>query len=479
MTHLSEKTKPGPEPTHSSIFIWLFAVASIWHYTSSIRELNNYWAQFDPLVTPLIALAIVTSLIVAVFPNRTPALITFAGAQFLAIAVRFPFVADHLVMELFLNLSILVAFAYLALRRRSLDVRTDEIFELFSPVGRWLLIVMYFFGTFHKLNPGFMSLDSSCAIPFIVGFPGVPGAVTGHPAIQYAAIYGTLIIESLAMVLLLSRRTKYYGMLLGMPFHFLIGISTFGTLAHFSAFALALHILFLPSSIGQQIRADRRVPTFLKQERGIKIATIIFILLQVLFAVHLLKTWDVYLVNSLFALFGISLMALVAKYGRVRRTDAPYRLKSPLLALNVIPIFFFLHCTSPYIGLGTGGALTMFSGLRTEGTISNHFVIREPVSLFPYQDTVIYFESASNDSLRNAVMDKQGLVMFDFQRHFSSREPLVLPLTVTVDGDRHTLDSPESVNDFGARYFTDQSWLERKYMSFRLVDAPQPDRCRH
>lgn len=479
MTHSSQMPKSGPEPSHSSMFIWLFAVATIWHYSSSSRELYNYWLQFDPVVTPLIAMAMVTAFIAAVFPNRTPAVLLFAGGQVVAISVRFPFVADHLVMELVLNLSILLAFVYLAIQRRSVDVRTDEIFELFSPVGRWLLIVMYFFGTFHKFNPGFMSLESSCALPFIAGFPMLPDTVTGHPLIQHAAIYGTLIVEALAMLLLLSTRTKYYGMLLGMPFHFLIGISNFGTLAHFSAFALALHTLFLPSTVGQRIRADRWLPAFLKHEAGVKVATIIFVLLQVGFAVHLSQTWDVYLVNSLFAVFGISVMLVVARHGRVRSDDAPYRLKSPLTALNALPVLFFLHCSSPYIGLGTGGALTMFSGLRTEGGVSNHYVIREPIRLFPYQDTVVYFESASNVSLQRASAESQGLVMFDFQRHFTTREPLALPLTVNVDGSRHTLDSPEAVGEFGERYFTHQSWLERKYLSFRLVDAPQPDRCRH
>jgi hypothetical protein len=479
MSYSSDKPQYGPEPSHSSMFVWLFAIATIWHYSSSSRELYNYWLQFDPVVTPLIAMAVVTAFIAAVFPNRTPAVLLFAAGQVVAISVRFPFVADHLVMELFLNLSILLSFVYLAIKRRSVDVRTDEMFELFSPVGRWLLIVMYFFGTFHKFNPGFMSLESSCALPFISGFPMVSDAVTSHAVIQYAAIYGTLIVEALAMVLLLSTRTKYYGMLLGMPFHFLIGISGFGTLAHFSAFALALHTLFLPSTVGQRIRADGWVPAFLQHESGVKIGTIIFVLLQVLCAVHLSRTWDVYLVNSLFAVFGISIMFLVARHGKVRSDDAPYRLRSPLTALNALPVLFFLHCTSPYIGLGTGGALTMFSGLRTEGGVSNHYVIQEPIRLFPYQDTVVYFESATNDSLRRAVAESQGLVMFDFQRHFTSREPLALPLVVKVDGNRYTLDSPESVGEFGERYFTRQSWLERKYMSFRLVDAPRPDRCRH
>lgn len=67
--------------------------------------------------------------------------------------------------------------------------------------------------------------------------------------------------------------------------------------------------------------------------------------------------------------------------------------------------------------------------------------------------------------------------MFDFQRHFTLREPLALPLTLNVDGDIYMLDDPESVTEFAEKYFTRQSWLERKYMSFRLVDAHHLPEC--
>ncbi len=475
----TSRAQTAREPSHSSIFIWLFAIASIWHYTSAGGEILKYWSNFHPVITPVILAAIVGGLVAALFPNRTPAVLVFAGTQTLAISIRFPFVPDHLVMELLLNLAILLSYAYLAIRQRRLDIRPDEMFELYSPVGRWLLIVMYFFGTFHKLNPGFMSLTSSCALPFSAGFPLIPEAITSHPLSQYAAIYGTLIFEAIAMLLLLSTRTKYYGMLLGMTFHLMIGISNYGTLAHFSAFALALHTLFLPSTIGDQVREHRFVPGFLKHESGVRAGTAVMVLLQVLAAVHLMLTYKGYVVNSLFAIFGLTLMAIVFRYGRVRASDAPYRLKSALLPLNLIPVLFFVHCTSPYIGLGTGGALAMFSGLRTEGGISNHYIVRKPIPLFSYQDTVIHFESATNPALKKAVAESQGMVMFDFQRHFSSRASLMLPLVVSVDGKRYELSSPDAVVEFAQQYFTEQSWLERKYLSFRLVDSPRPDSCRH
>lgn len=470
------RTAGGPD--HATVFIWLFAIASIWHYTSSGRELLDFWVRFDITVTPLIATAIVTAFVGALFPTRTPAVLIFAAGQVVAISGRFPFVADHLVMELGLNTSILLAYGYLAIRRRTFAVPVGDMFELFSPIGRWLLIVMYFFGTFHKINPGFLTPESSCTIPFIMGFP-LPGGFLGYPLVQYTAIYGTLVLEAAAMLLLLSARTKYFGMLLGMTFHLIIGISGVGTLAHFSAFALALHTLFLPSTIGQRLYADARIPEFVKNADAFRILTILVVVLQVSSALHMLMSFEGYLVNSLFAVFAVLLMAVVFRHGRMQSADAPYRLRSPLLGLNLVPVWFFLHCTSPYIGLGTGGALAMFSGLRTEGGVTNHYVIREPLRFFGYQDKLVYLESATNPSLAYAVEHAQGLVLFDFQRHFMYRETLALPLTAVVDGRRYELTDPESVGAFAGEHFTHQSWLERKYLSFRLVDDLHPSRCRH
>lgn len=478
MTGISSTVADRKGPNHATVFVWLFAVSAIWHYTSSSSEIVGYWMRYDPLVTPLIFLSIVTAFVAAIYPDKTAALLVMSTGQLIANYLRYPFVADHLVMEIFLNLSIMLSYCYLAFKRRSFKITTTEIFDIFSPVGRWLLMIMYLFGTFHKINPGFMSVVSSCAVPFIDGFPVYAGRI-GQEWVQYAAIYGTLIFEAIAMFLLLSARTKYFGMLLGMSFHFIIGISSFGTLAHFSAFALALHVLFVPSSFGERIFQESLIPAFLKNGSVFKGLTIILIALQIGFAFHLAKTHQGHLVNSLFAVFGVALLFLVFKHGQIRNSDAPYHLKSPFMALNLLPIWFLLHCMSPYVGLGTGGTMAMFSGLRTEGGISNHYIITKPIPLFPYQDKVVYIEAASNPSLQAAADDNQGVVMFDFQRHITQKENLMLPIRLRVGDVSYSITDPESFVAFANEHFTEQSWLERKYMSFRLVDSPAPDRCRH
>lgn len=474
----TENQEPRVALSHATIFVWLFAVAAIWHYTSSASSILSYWFKFNPLVTPLVFLSIVTAFIAACYPNKTLALMIMCVGQLFAIVLRMPFVADHLVMEFFLNLSILASFVFLAARKRSLNVTVDEMFVLFSPIGRWLLIIMYFYGTFHKLNPGFMSVDSSCAVPFISGFP-ILRDLLGSGWIEYGAIYGTLVLESIAMLLLLSARTKYFGMILGMSFHLVIGTSGHGTLAHFSAFAIALHALFLPSVFGRRMINEPLIPSVLKNAENFRIMTILIVVTQVVFALHMAKTAEGYLVNSLFAIFAIAMMFLVVKYGQFRQGDSQYSLKSSFGVLNLIPVWFFLHCASPYIGLGTGGTIAMFSGLRTEGGISNHYLIKEPIPLFPYQDKVLYIVESQNPNLQALAEQGQGMVMFDFQRHITYRDTLKLPLSLSVSGKHYRIENGDDLVAFAGEHFTRQSWLERKYMSFRIVDDPQPSRCRH
>jgi hypothetical protein len=115
MNDLTQDRETAKGPGHAAVFIWLFAIASIWHYTSSAQDLANYWFRYDPLVTPLIILSIVTAFVAACYPGRTAALLFFSVGQIIAIGLRFPFVADHIVMELFLHLAIVLSFCYLAI----------------------------------------------------------------------------------------------------------------------------------------------------------------------------------------------------------------------------------------------------------------------------------------------------------------------------------------------------------------------------
>ena len=222
------------------MFTWMLSLAVIWHHASSASEIAAFWLQFNPIHTPGVVLACVIALIAACYPNKPWIVGLLALTESTVIALRMPYVPTHAFMEMFMFFGIFLCYMGPALRQRTLNPELSLIYQIFAPLGRWLLILMYFFGTFHKLNPVFLNPVTSCAILFLEG-PPFSYAWQQAPWLQYGAIYGVLVIEFAAMLMLLTRRFKYFGVITGVSLHLIIGISAVGTLAHFSTFALALH----------------------------------------------------------------------------------------------------------------------------------------------------------------------------------------------------------------------------------------------
>lgn len=473
---LAARNEPAPRhPAQGTgvLAAWLIAMAAIWHYTSSSNEIWNFWLHFDPVQTPAVIAALVSALLAACFPANPRVFIGFATVQLCVIGIRLPFVPTHVVMQAFLFGGVL-----LAAFTRHLDGRAPlsmgRLFSAYAPVGRWLLLAMYFFGTFHKLNPGFMSPASSCALPFAAGLP-VPQALLDWVPFQYAAITGTLVLEAVAFALLLFRRTKYWGMAIGVPFHLAIGVSDYGTLAHFSGLALALHVLFAPADFGDRVRRDARVPSWLWSRSAAQLLAVGILLLQLGFALS--ASWAA--MNLLFGSFGLICYLLILRNADQPGAGERLLLARPL-ALNLWPALFVFHAAGPYLGGSTAAAVEMFSGLRTEGGVSNHYLVRRPLDLLPYQRPVVHVEHSRDEFLGWLQREGLGLVLFDFQRFLTTKEhPLPLPLIVRVGEQRHVLDSGPALQAFAARYFEPQGVLERKLLAFRKVDALQPARCRH
>lgn len=92
---------------------------------------------------------------------------------------------------------------------------------------------------------------------------------------------------------------------------------------------------------------------------------------------------------------------------------------------------------------------------------------------------MVYIEESQNLNLQQLAAAGQGVVMFDFQRHITYRDTLILPLSLSVSGRQYRIANGDDLVAFAGEHFTKQFWLERKYMSFRVVDDPQPLTCRH
>lgn len=460
---------------HAGLFSWVLAMALLWHHTSSSNEVWEYWLHFDPLITPLITITCVTAFLAACYPLKRSIFTIFAVSAFLSFIVRMPWVPTHVMMEMFLFSGIIFTSIKVVAQHQASGSSHNSAFELYAPLGRWLLIGMYFFGTFHKINSSFLTPSSSCAIPYLKGLP-IISQYADLLSLQYAAIYGTLILEFIAMLLLFSVRFKYYGMLLGMSFHFAIGISSYGTLAHFSTLAIGLHTLFLPSNSVSNYLRDKHIPYALKKKNTLIAITITCVMLEFLFA--RMAWWTA--MNALFATYALPIIFFVARYGKSEPAQPGAKLVSRSWVINGLSILFILHNMTPYLGLRTTASVEMFSGLRTEGGESNHYLIGNWSQLFDYQDTVIEIVQSDDPYFQYLQENRIGIIPFQFQRYvLEESDFFLLPLVLKVNGQVIQIRSPDDLKKLTEEYFQPQSRIEKLYLDFREVDLDSSNACRH
>jgi len=142
---LVSNTQPIDARYQSAMFIWMLALAVIWHHTSSASEIVAYWLQFDPIQTPGVVLACTVALIAACYPYKTALVGLLALVETIVIALRMPFVPTHAFMEMLMFFGIFICYLGPSIRYRTLNPDITSVYENFAPLGRWLLIVMYFF----------------------------------------------------------------------------------------------------------------------------------------------------------------------------------------------------------------------------------------------------------------------------------------------------------------------------------------------
>ncbi|MGE3320054.1 MAG: hypothetical protein AB7I18_12240 [Candidatus Berkiella sp.] len=194
---------------------------------------------------------------------------------------------------------------------------------------------------------------------------------------------------------------RYYGVLLGVSFHLFLALNGFQLYLAFSTIAIALHFLFLPDKTLLKLSLRK---WHLKSSRlFVALRLLLFVFIFTLFFImgYYIISANLAVAQIFYLFWGLTLLCFTAKSGY---PDHPQRnsltLRSPWLALNLVPVLFFVNCLSPYFGLKTGQAMAMFSNLTIEEGRSNHLLIRTPPYLFNYtKDYVTIIRS--NDPFLN------------------------------------------------------------------------------
>lgn len=314
----------------------------------------------------------------------------------------FPLVANHGMMMLLLAIGyFIIVFSYLLKGQISKALTQMDYLGLM----RMFLLIMYFFGTFHKINSDFLH-NEGCWRVFYDTIPFLPDFLLRPEIAVPLGGYGTLILESAAIIMLFFPKTKYYGMLLGMSFHFVIGVAGTGTVAHFSAFAFALHMSFLSTDSITQFKQSRLWLWLNKTGKGhilIRIPFALFLVITVYLSsvysrmnsnaveLHTFMPFlgDIPHIHLIYAktmwfLYSVPVLAFVLLYGRTPQERPAYFLRSQNILANAVSVLLILNSITPYIGLKSSTDLAMFSNLRTEWGETNHYWIPKLPYIFPY-----------------------------------------------------------------------------------------------
>ena len=139
---------------------------------------------------------------------------------------RLPWIPNHTTLAAIVDVTILLALGRVALKRRRPFDRA-RVFREFAPVLRLSVLVLYFWAFFHKLNVDWLDPQWSCATSMYLSWTrAVPLLPTADWARQ-VSVYPTLAIEIAIPLLLISRRTRWLGIVVTAGFHFTLGLSAF------------------------------------------------------------------------------------------------------------------------------------------------------------------------------------------------------------------------------------------------------------
>lgn len=415
-------------PDRLTIFSFMWACQAIVHQD----YYSNWMHAFDPRGWMLTILAIGVML-------RPSSLAMFSGMLTCSIVYnvfKWPFVVNHILVESVVNLVILAAIGSTLIRNRGSQTSSAEtrkqIFQRFVPVLTWMVVLIYAFAFVAKLNTDFFNVDVSCVVAMygdvLRRFPFLPD----NPVAHHAAIYMTLVVEALIPLLLAFRRTRPLGVILGIPFHVVLGLVGHRT---FSALAFAMYVMLCMDGIRPVVLQlkefiDRKWTTA-RQTRILHVVWIVatvglgsLIWLEVAGEsktkiAGIIRVYQVsYVLWACWSLaIGLGIGAAILRIWRDRTEQQTITVRPGMIWL-AIPLLIFMGL-SQYIGVKTETCFTMYSNLRTEGDWNNHLFM-PALRLGGFQTDLVKVTQTDHPELQELVEHDDLITFFELRRIVAS-----------------------------------------------------------
>ncbi|GAA4896485.1 HTTM domain-containing protein [Actinomycetospora straminea] len=438
LVRLTAIAQPEPEykPYRSSAFT-VFAVALA--VGAIVHEWNSTW-------TPWVAVPVtVAALAVLVKPSSTVRFMVLTAALVAECVRQMPDPVNHQILLGLLGVTLGLWWLGLLATRPRVALDPGLLYDRIAPFLRLAFILMWVLAALAKVNAGFLDTASTCAVWIVESIP----LVTVPAMVVPAVIAGTLAMELSLPILLAFHRTRPYAVMVALPFH---ALSALAGHSWFSGLAWAFYALFLPPVVlARGLAVGRTVlPAWLR--RGLDGA--------------LARPWTTVVVGGLAYVVGhdvvvpalgpwdggarhwgavvvcltwMGFTSVVLWWLRhlwfpgVRRPRATLRVGHPVLVLGLVALV--LNGASPYLGLKTEAAFTMFSNIRTEPGHWNPLLVPESVRVVGWLEGGDVRFTGTDDPVLAAEIadDESGSIVLMGARRLVSEHPEAT-VSYTLDG---------------------------------------------
>lgn len=454
-----------------AVFSVLWALAAIWHLLGNPLTAPG-WAQ---------GLLAIGAGAVLLRPGAPMALALLAVGGLVTMWEEAPLLGNHWLLAAFVDLAILMAVATGVVRRRPHE-RVDLANRLL-PVARLCLLGFYAFAAFAKLNSAFFDRSVSCATFYFkesTDSIGLTGLQLGGAAwLEELIIFATAATELSIPLLLVLRRTRRIGVVVGLGFHALLAIDHAHQFFDFSSVLYALFILFLPPLAGTWVGERMGSIRARLALRGSRLPERVHLVLAGAPAlVGLLVAADAFTVMEAldvgwwpWQLFAVLVVVTTVNFLRQDRAPAAVRIAPHHALFALVPLLVLGNGLTPYLELKTGYGWNMYANLRTVDGETNHLLLPGTFPLTDEQADLVEIVATDSPGLHPYIDGDYALTWRQLRTYLASHPDVRISYrrgNAFVSLHRAD-DLPEAVDPTPA-------WRE-KVQLFRAVDLHDPPRC--
>ena len=363
------------------LFVRMWAVAALAHVVG-----NSHQGSLLPTPNAQgIALALVSAAALAALlrPGRL-ALAVLAVAIVGSAVVEMPLLGNHWL------LAALVSLAYLLSGAR---------WGGFEPAARLILLAFYGFAAFAKVNAGFFDPTVSCSVFYANESLTAAGLDALTPGSLPTSVlpWAAAAIELSVPVLLVVRRTRWFGVLLALVFHSAISLDLGQHFYDFTAVLVALFLLFLPEEWSRAAvdRVRRQPGALTSLLAGAAFALTVLVVLAALLPLSTRLALPGRLEFALWVPYAAGVIALVA-LGPRHTTALSWR---PAAAAWLAVALTVLNGLTPWTETKTAYGFTMYANLETAQGATNHYVVPATLPLRDGFERLVAVESSTDAGL--------------------------------------------------------------------------------